>query len=397
MYSEIIIILFLAMLVIILYQGYNLIKSKSEQEKKIVELENNFSHKINDLANNFNLKLAEAKNDFNLMFNFHKNYFIEYAKTQNIKFDENNKVDDLRSSYLLLLFSTKVKNAISFVRIVIFRKIANTLLINIINKYKKTIRRTSNKYLDILKPKDNMKKFFIIYCPINSDTDGINSKMFNIIIDFLMYIHDYCSVKIHLNELEDKEIIKIIKKSSGNNFQDNGSSNKTNESTLSTEELIDFVFSPFDVEKETKNLIEKIKKKEKDENKEEMNINNENNGEKNINNNKEEMNINNEKKEEKNINNNKEEMNINNEKKEEKNINNNKEEIIKNLLDNLIEEEDIKDNKDINIQSENKVPNNVTEKIKKKEEEESSNQTAKKKGKKGKKTKQHQKKKKKIY
>ena len=113
------------MLVIILYQGYNLIKSQSEQEKKIVELENNFSHKINDLANNFNLKLAEAKNDFNLMFNFHKNYFIEYAKTQNIKFDENNKVDDLRSSYLLLLFSTKVKNAISFVRIVIFRKIAN--------------------------------------------------------------------------------------------------------------------------------------------------------------------------------------------------------------------------------------------------------------------------------
>ena len=85
----------------------------------------------------------------------------------------------------------------------------------------------------------------------------------NIIIDFLMFIHDYSSMKIHLNNIEEKDIIKDIKKNDEDNSSEGTkSSNKTDSSSINTGELVDYVFNPYIIENETKKLIKEIENEE---------------------------------------------------------------------------------------------------------------------------------------
>ena len=85
----------------------------------------------------------------------HEKILLEYDQ----KFDKNEEKNKFKSDYSLLLFASKIKNYIAFFRIVTFRKIANILLIKIIEKNKKYLRRTSPKFFDELKPKNNQKSF----------------------------------------------------------------------------------------------------------------------------------------------------------------------------------------------------------------------------------------------
>ena len=127
---------------------------------------------------------------------------INYQDDINEKYKLNKKTNNLRVNYLLLLFSSKIKNAIALTRIINFRKIVNCLLNHIIDKNNVYLRKTLNKFHDILKPKDNQRPFFIIYCT-SDNVNGITKKAFNIIIDFLMFIHNYTSSIIHLNKIEN--------------------------------------------------------------------------------------------------------------------------------------------------------------------------------------------------
>ena len=181
----------------------------------------------------------------------HEKILLEYDQ----KFDKNEEKNKFKSDYSLLLFASKIKNYIAFFRIVAFRKIANILLIKIIEKNKKYLRRTSPKFFDELKPKNNQKSFYIIYCCENK-VKGVEKDDINIIIDFLMFIHDYSSMKIHLNNIEEKDIIKDIKKNDEDNSSEGTkSSNKTDSSSINTGELVDYVFNPYIIENETKKLI----------------------------------------------------------------------------------------------------------------------------------------------
>ena len=225
MYFELFIIFILIM---ILFCIYHLFKSNKYLNDTITEMKIIHTNKISELETELT---------------FNQNYFIAYEKIQNIKFEENNKVSGLKSNYFLLKFSTKVKNTIFFVRIVLFRKIVNSLLNNIINKYKDKLRKTSAIFYDYLKPKDNFKQFSIIYCPSNIKLNEVESSRCNIIIDFLMFIHDYSSNKIHLNKIENSnEIIKIINKNNGNNSGENTSLNKKDEISLKPGVFVDYVF-----------------------------------------------------------------------------------------------------------------------------------------------------------
>jgi hypothetical protein len=208
------------------------------------------------------IKLEQEINDLKYNFGFHQNFFIEYEKEKNKTFKENDKKNKFRTYYSLLLFSSKIKNFIGFVRIVIFRKIANILLIIIIEKNKKYLKKTSAKFIDMLKPKNNQKKFSIIYCYENM-VNGVEKHKMNIIIDFLMYIHDYASTKIHLNNIEEKDIIQNIqKKDEGNSSDETYTYHKTDISSVPTNELTDYIFDTYNIENEIKKEINKIEKEE---------------------------------------------------------------------------------------------------------------------------------------
>ena len=196
-------------------------------------------------------KLQNQITSLNNKITCHEKILLEYDQ----KFDKNEEKNKFKSDYSLLLFASKIKNYIAFFRIVAFRKIANILLIKIIEKNKKYLRRTSPKFFDELKPKNNQKSFYIIYCCENK-VKGVEKDDINIIIDFLMFIHDYSSMKIHLNNIEEKDIIKDIKKNDEDNSSEGTkSSNKTDSSSINTGELVDYVFNPYIIENETKKLI----------------------------------------------------------------------------------------------------------------------------------------------
>ena len=91
-----------------------------------------------------------------------QNFMINYHNDMNEKNKLNKKNNNLRVNYLLLSFSSKVKNVIALTRIINFRKIVNCLLNNIIESNKRFLRKTTTKFLDILKPKDNQKFFYYI-------------------------------------------------------------------------------------------------------------------------------------------------------------------------------------------------------------------------------------------
>ena len=204
-----------------------------------------------------NKKVKELENDFN----FHKSFFIGYEELKNKKFEQNEIKNSYQNNYLLLSFSNKISYSITFIRIVIFRKIVNCLLINIIEKNKNDLKKTTLKYTDVLKPRDNCKPFGLIYCS-SENINGIKKKIVNIIIDFLMFIHDYSSSKIHLNKIEKSEdlVNSIIK----NNKDDNSDiSDKKTTSTIKGNDAVEYIFNNFDLKKETNDIIETIQNKEK--------------------------------------------------------------------------------------------------------------------------------------
>ena len=206
------------------------------------------------------VKLEQTINELNSNFNFHQNFFIEYEKDKNKKFKENEKKNKFRTYYPILLLSNKITNFIAFVRIVTFRKIAKILLISIIEKNKKYLKKTSAKFIYVLKTKDNQKKFSIIYSCENM-INGVEQHKFNIIIDFLMYIQDYISMKMHLNNIEEKDIIQNIKiKEEENSSDETNSYNKTCVSSMPTNELVDYAFNFYNIENEAKKLKNKSEK-----------------------------------------------------------------------------------------------------------------------------------------
>ena len=111
-------ILFIIILLLIIY----LIKSF-----KNLKSENQFIIK----------KLTGLEKDYR----FDLNLFIEYENIKNKKYNENELKNKYRTNYLLLSFSSKIKNTIAFFRIILFRKIVNCLLINIINKNEKSLKK----------------------------------------------------------------------------------------------------------------------------------------------------------------------------------------------------------------------------------------------------------------
>ena len=136
-------------------------------------------------------------------------------------------------------------------RINLFRKIINTLLSKLIDNNFNSLRKTANKFNDILKPSANNIKFFIIYCKDNN-INNVSNKKINIIIDFMMFIHNYNSEKIHFNKNQNiPEIFSTIRSE-----QNSENSDIKTDTSFNPYELIDFIFNEYDLEKDMKKLID---------------------------------------------------------------------------------------------------------------------------------------------
>ena len=148
------------------------------------------------IINNIKSEINKIKE----VLSFQQSFNIQLQKSNNKNFKLQGEELNLRSDYLLLLFSKKVKINLLLLRINLFRKIINSLLSTLITNNSEYLRRTSNKFNDILKPSANKNKFFIIYCKENININNVSDKKINIIIDFMMFIHNYTSEKIHFNK-----------------------------------------------------------------------------------------------------------------------------------------------------------------------------------------------------
>lgn len=217
---------------------------------------------LNTEIKNVNSENYQMKNEFHNLknnFNFQQNFFIKYEEKRNLTFKTKEEVNELKTNYLIKVFSGKLKTFMAFARFVTFRKITNCVLNNLIYKNENYLKKTQKIFIDIFKPKDNQKPFFIIYCAAKTINE-INAAMVNICIDFLMFIHNYTSEKIHLNKLENKDIIDNIKKISDDK---SGSSDEINTKTteaasFNTYEVIDYMFKPVDLKSEEENIIRKL-------------------------------------------------------------------------------------------------------------------------------------------
>ena len=214
--------------------------------------------RIKDMEN----KVNQVKNQNEFLF-FEQSFMINYQDDLNEKNKLNKENSNLRVNYLLLLLTNKIKNSIALTRIVNFRKIVNCLLNHIIDKNKEFLKKTLPKFYDILKPIDNQRAFFIIYCTADN-VNEITKKAFNIIIDFLMFIHNYTSSIIYLNNIENYQNI-LPKKKKYNEEESSESNNSEKKANISfyPNELIDYVFTSYNLEKEIKEMIFKLESEEK--------------------------------------------------------------------------------------------------------------------------------------
>lgn len=214
---------------------------------------------------NLEKSYEELKLD-NMNIQVQQNILIKEQEKNNNKSILIEKSVNLRNNFLLISFANQVQTLTAFVRMVSFRKITNCLIDNIIEKNKKYLKRTNPIFLDVLKPKINQKKFFVILYA-NNDIDESKKKEINISLDFLMFIHDYTSSKIHLNKIENyNEIVEEIRKNSNEDLQyseENISENKT-DSSFRPNELVDYVFNRFDIIKQINEIIAKIEKEDSD-------------------------------------------------------------------------------------------------------------------------------------
>ena len=209
------------------------------------------------IINNIKSEINEIKE----VLSFQQSFNIQLQKSNNKNFKLQGEELNLRSDYLLLLFSKKVKINLLLLRINLFRKIINSLLSTLITNNSEYLRRTSNKFNDILKPSANKNKFFIIYCKENNNINNVSDKKINIIIDFMMFIHNYTSEKIHFNKNKNiPEIFNTIKSE-----QNSENSDVKIDASFNAYELIDYIFNEYDLEKDMKKLIDNTHKELKEE------------------------------------------------------------------------------------------------------------------------------------
>ena len=116
-----------------------------EEVKELKELNNKVNNKVEELkelSNKMNNKVEELGKEYkNLntdiqalesLVTFQQNFLSEHEENKIEKIYLIEKNNRLRGNYLLLLFSSKIKNTFAFRRILLFRKIINSLLVNII-------------------------------------------------------------------------------------------------------------------------------------------------------------------------------------------------------------------------------------------------------------------------
>ena len=210
--------------------------------------------------NQRNIKNLEEKlNNMNNVLSFQQKFSNELQELNNEKFYLKVEETKLRSDLLLLQFSKNIKINLLLLRISLLRKIINVLLTEIIENNSDSLRITEKKFIDILKPNINNNKFFIIYCK-KEGIEDVKDYNVDIIIDFMMFIHNYTSEKIHFNKIQNKpEIFNTI-----SNEQNSENSDIKTNASFNAYELIDYVFKEYDLEKETKKMIDILNKEMKE-------------------------------------------------------------------------------------------------------------------------------------
>ena len=216
----------------LIFQKLEKVLSSNELNLK----KNKFQNKIyiihSEMLNRRIKKIQTDNEKIKEFLSFQQSFNIELENSRNIKYQLKIEEMNLKNDYSFLVFINNIKIDILFL-INLFRKIINTLIVEIITQNKTLLRKTKSKFDDQLKPKSNQNKFFIIHCV--DSIKGVSKYMINVIFDFLMYVHNYTSSKIHFNNLKNlPESMKSIK---------NENSDKQTIDFYQTYDLVDYALS----------------------------------------------------------------------------------------------------------------------------------------------------------
>ena len=206
-----------------------LIKSNSDSKKKINEL---IDYKKKNEADKVKfLKVIGALNEIN------------YQNQQYIKYNLNIKLENLKLKFDLLLGSYKI---------LFIRKTANIFLYELFTRYSKYFKQKGFRI-------NHNKKHSITICV--KDIKGVNSKVINLIVDFLKFIKIKTSSMIHIQDKNFKFQKEILYEA----LEKETSDNKESGLNISLNEAMNIIFQKKkqeekDIPKKDENFYNNMKK-----------------------------------------------------------------------------------------------------------------------------------------
>ena len=205
-----------------------------------------------------------------------------YRKEKEIEFQKNNIQELWRSSLLqrnlnkqvviysekkIAFLENKYTKIINSYKILFFRKMANLILEDIINKYKDDLSKTDEIFLNEEKPNEKQKKFSIIVVSKSvNKIKGIEKNIINLLFDFLNYIKDICSSIIHISKENYLYQIEILSEYIGREI----TKEEDDKYYINSSDLINILFDEGEI---SQNDLEKNSKLLKEFNNDEVNIN----------------------------------------------------------------------------------------------------------------------------
>ena len=178
-------------------------KLQKKNNKRIKKLHEKIEKLQNDISNNKD-KFKSDNKILKKKLYYHEQE-IKHCNVKLLLMNELMNSEEKSNNMKLDISNKKYDYLVNCFKILIYRKIANSILEELITKNKNKLYKTENIFIDKSKPQPLQKEFPIIVARESINTITINN--INLVIDFLMFIKDKCSDIIHIS---DKEIVFIL-------------------------------------------------------------------------------------------------------------------------------------------------------------------------------------------
>ena len=189
----------------------------------IISLSSFFFYKLREIETNFNNEIKTMKKEKNILY---KNIILNEKefKYQQFYYKAGTENEILKLRGLINSYKNKLNRLLNSNKVLYFRKLASFLYEQLVNNI--DFKKSPENFTNYLRP--NPLNFNLLY--IDKSIKGIEAKKINVIIDYINFIRDECSLIIHLNKknLIEKDVyLNYIKY--GSFYQDIKQENKENE------------------------------------------------------------------------------------------------------------------------------------------------------------------------